>query len=281
MKVDLHLHTTASDGTLTPTKLVVEAAQRGLGVIGITDHDSTEGIAEALEAAKHYPGLVVIPGVELSTDVPKGEVHVLGYYVDYVNKEFQSRLDIMRNSRIDRARRMVEKLKHLGMPIRWERVLELANRGAVGRPHIAEALLEAGHVSSFQEAFVKYIGRDGPAYAEREKLTPAEAVALLAKFGGLPVLAHPGEMDGLYSYLSELTPAGLVGIEVYYNGYGPDITSRLLKAAHRYGLVATGGSDYHGHGGKGEAELGSLSIPGEAAQSLIALAQQRRGAHVR
>lgn len=281
MKVDLHLHTTASDGVLTPSKLVAEVARRGLSVIAITDHDSTEGIAEALEAARAYPVLTVIPGVELSTDVPKGEVHVLGYFVDYGDKDFQARLDTMRSSRMDRARRMVSKLRDLGMPIRWDRVLELSNGGAVGRPHVAEALLEAGHVSSFQEAFVKYIGRDGPAYAEREKLTPVEAVSLLVKVGGLPVLAHPGEMEGLYSYLSELTAAGLVGIEVYYNGYGPEVTERLLKAARRYGLLVTGGSDYHGHGGKGEAELGSLSIPWESAQKLIERAENRRKAHVR
>ncbi|MBI2918080.1 MAG: PHP domain-containing protein [Chloroflexi bacterium] len=281
MKVDLHLHTTASDGVLTPGQLVTEAARRGLSVIAITDHDSTEGIAEALETARDYPDLVVIPGVELSTDVPKGEVHVLGYYVDYQDKDFQARLDIMRSSRLDRARHMVEKLRRLGMPIRWDRVLELANGGSVGRPHVAEALLEAGHVGSFQEAFVKYIGRDGPAYAEREKLTPVEAVSLLAKVGSLPVLAHPGEMEGLYSYLSELTGAGLVGIEVYYSGYCPEICERLLKAARRYGLLVTGGSDYHGHGGKGEAELGSLSIPWESAQKLMEMAEQRRKAHVR
>lgn len=281
MKVDLHLHTTASDGVLTPSKLVAEAARRGLSVIAITDHDSTEGIAEALEAARAYPVLTVIPGVELSTDVPKGEVHVLGYFVDYGDKDFQARLDTMRSSRMDRARRMVAKLRDLGMPIRWDRVLELSNGGAVGRPHVAEALLEAGHVNSFQEAFVKYIGRDGPAYAEREKLTPVEAVSLLVKVGGLPILAHPGEMEGLYSYLSELTAAGLVGIEVYYNGYGPEVTERLLKAARRYGLLVTGGSDYHGHGGKGEAELGSLSIPWESAQKLIERAENRRKAHVR
>lgn len=280
MKVDLHTHTTASDGVLTPSQLVAQAARRGLGVLAITDHDSTEGIAEALEAARDYPSLTVIPGVELSTDVPRGEVHILGFYIDYSNESFQARLEAMRHSRVDRARRMVAKLKDLGMTIRWERVLELANGGSVGRPHIAEALLEAGHVGSFQEAFIRYIGREGPAYAEREKLTPVEAVALIVQVGGLPTLAHPGDMEDLPSYLAQLEAAGLVGIEVYYNGYGPETTGRLLKVARSYGLIVTGGSDYHGHGGKGEGELGSLDVPLESARALMALAGQRRGVHV-
>jgi len=272
MKVDLHLHTTASDGVLTPSQLVVAAVRCGLRVIAITDHDSTEGIAEALEAAQAYPSLTVIPGVELSTDIPKGEVHILGYYIDYRDAEFQARLHRLRHSRVDRAQRMLAKLERLGMPLRWERVLELADGGAVGRPHIARALMEAGYVASFQEAFERYIGRDGPAYAERDKLTPPEAVALLARVGGLPVLSHPGDLDGLDGYLAQLKEAGLVGVEAYYNGYDPQISHRLLEAARRYQLIVTGGSDYHGHGGKGEAELGSLEVPWQAARDLMALA---------
>src|SRR3990172_548951 len=161
--VDLHLHTTASDGRLTPTQLVKMAAERGLRFIAITDHDSTEGVAEALAAARPYPSLTVIPGVEGSTDIPRGEIHILGYYVNYLDPELQAILEKLRDSRELRAKNMIAKLGELGIHIRWERIEELAGGGSVGRPHIAQAMLEAGYIASLQEAFIRYIGRTGPA----------------------------------------------------------------------------------------------------------------------
>ena len=275
MPVDLHLHTTASDGRLTPAELVARAAQVGLSVIGITDHDSTDGVAEALAAAKDFPGLRIIPGVELSTDVPRGEVHILGYYVDYKNESFQERLRGLRQSREGRAQQMVKKLADLGMPLSWERVLELSGDGAVGRPHIAMALLERGYISSLPEAFDKYIGRNSPAYAEREKMTPTEAVQLVARLNGLPVLAHPGEIENREVLIEELKTAGLVGMEVYYDGYPAPLIEELLSVAQRHGLVATGGSDYHGLDSPQDTEIGSVFVPDAAAAALFSLAQSR------
>lgn len=271
MTVDLHLHTTASDGRLTPTQLIDLAVQRGLEIIGIADHDSTDGIDEALEAAKAYPQLTVIPGVEISTDITDDEVHILGYFIHYQDAEFQDTLRRLRSSRITRALKMISKLDKLGVHIRWERVQELAQGGVLGRLHIAQTMLEGGYVASIQEAFSKYIGRRGPAYAEREKLAPVEAVQLIVKVGGLPVLAHPAEISSLDGLMDELIKAGIVGMEVYYDGYSPKTVQQLLATARQYNLIPCGGSDYHGLENDPEKELGTVVVPLEPVQQLIAL----------
>src|SRR4030042_1184344 len=160
--VDLHLHTSAADGRLNPRELGELAAARGLKVIAITDHDSTAGIDAAFEAAKAFPSLTVIPGVEINTDIPHGEVHILGYFIDYHQPDLQRTLATLRGARLDRAKKMVAKLEGLGISIEWERVLQLAKGGAVGRPHTAQAMYEKGYVSSFQEAFDRYLGRNWP-----------------------------------------------------------------------------------------------------------------------
>lgn len=274
-KVDLHLHTTASDGRLNPADIVCQAAERGLSVIAITDHDTVDGIAPALTAAKAFPKLKVIPAIELSTDVPQGEVHVLGYFIDYTDHEFQVSLERMRHSRLHRAQGMIAKLKNLGIHIAWERVQEIAGEGSVGRPHIAQAMLEKGHVSSFKEAFDKYISRDGPAYVERDKMTPAEAVELIIKVNGLPVLAHPFTANNTEMLIVELTKAGLIGIEAYYDSYTADEISRLVNLADKYDLITTGGSDYHGLDATNETMIGGVNVPLESVERLIALAKQR------
>src|SRR3989304_6440375 len=193
MYVDLHLHTNESDGRLTPTELVDVAGQRGLRFIAITDHDSTEGLEEAFASAKKYPQLTVIPGIELSTATPGSEVHILGYFINFQDADFQAKLRSFREARQDRGRRMVEKLRAMDIYIDWERVLHFAQGGAgsVGRPHGAQAMLESGYVSSLQEAFDRYIGRNGPAYAGRPKLTPADAVSLVRQVGGVAARAPP------------------------------------------------------------------------------------------
>jgi len=275
MKVDLHIHTTASDGKLTPAQVVEAAAGLGLEVISITDHDSVDGIAPALEAAKAFPKLRVIPGVEINTDIPGDEVHILGYFIDCSDRELLETLEHMRSSRQRRALKMLQKLAKLGIHIEWPRVLELAAGGVVGRPHVAQAMLERGYVSSLQEAFVRYIGRNGPAYSEREKLTPLQATALVVSAGGLPVLAHPASLDHLDDLLLRLKGAGLVGLEAYYNSYSAEATSFLLEVARRHGLIASGGSDFHGLDGGIGVALGSVDVPSEAAEQLIALAQRR------
>lgn len=272
---DLHLHTTASDGRLTPEDLVSVAAGRGLRYIAITDHDSTEGVARALAAARLYPGLTVIPGLEASTDIPHAEVHILGYFLDYRDPELQEQLLVLRNGRIDRAKRMLDKLSKLGIRLQWERVVELAANGSMGRPHIAQAMLEKGYIHTFKDAFNKYIGRDGPAYAERYKLTPVEAVSLIVKKGGLAVLAHPAEHPSITDLLPSLIEAGLVGIEAYYNAYSPDVVENILRLADKFGLIPTGGSDFHGEGTGVDAQLGEPDVPVEHVLRLIELAQRK------
>lgn len=274
-EVDLHLHTTFSDGRLTPTQLVNLLAAKGLEYAAITDHDSTEGLAEGLAAAAAHPGLTIIPGTELSTEGPGGEVHILAYYVDPRDAELQATLAGFRANRHKRGMTIVEKLAALGMPISWERVLEIANGGSVGRPHVAQAMMERGYVATVREAFDKYLGRHGPAYAERDKMTPQEAVAIALKAGALPVLAHPTYVEGLDSLLPSLRQAGLAGIEVYYKGYDRGQVERLRNMAQLYGLIPCGGSDYHANGEAGEVEPGLVGPPRSTIEKLAALRAAR------
>jgi len=274
-KVDLHIHTTISDGRFSPAEIVGKAAELGLAIIALTDHDTVDGISPALEAAKKFPQLRIIPAVEVSTDVPSGEVHVLGYFIDYTSQELAETLVRFRDSRERRAQGMVTKLVGLGIQIDWQRVREIAGDGSIARPHIAQAMLEKGYISSIKEAFDKYIARDGPAYVEREKMTPADAVALIVRTQGLPVMAHPFTVPDPEAIIIEMKAAGLVGLEAYYNGYTTDEINRLVRLADRHGLIATGGSDYHGLGGIGETMIGGVEVPMASVERLIALAEQR------
>jgi len=253
--------------------LVALAAEKGLEAVAITDHDTTDGVPEALAAGEAF-GILVIPGVEINTDTETGHVDILGYFLDVEHPELQEVLAKIRNARYDRARKMVEKLRHLGCPIRFERVLELAEGGAVGRPHVAQALLEAGCVSSIREAFDLYIGRNGPAYADRYRMTPAEACQLVRVAGGAPSLAHPvpsedplSDPKNLPVLLPELVEAGLAGLECFYPGYPPQVTRRLLDLAMRFDLIPTGGSDFHG-ATKPEIDLGMVEVPIESVARL-------------
>ena len=277
-EVDLHLHTTFSDGRLTPTQMVDLVASRGLKYVSITDHDSTEGLTETLAAAGAHPGLTVIPGTELSTEGPKGEVHMLAYYVDPGDIELQRTLADFRKKREERGKLMVERLTGLGMPISWDRVLELADGGAVGRPHVARAMIERKYVATIQEAFDKYLGRKGPAYAERDKMTPQESIAIALKAGALPVLAHPTYIEDLDTLLPLLREAGLVGMEVYYKGYGRQQVDHLRRLADIYGLVPCGGSDYHANAETGEVEPGFVGPPRSTIERLAALKAKGSGA---
>jgi len=274
-QVDLHIHSTASDGRLAPADIIKEAAGRGLTYIALTDHDTVDGIAPAQAAAQAFPQLKVIPGVEISTDIPQGEVHVLGYFIDYTDPELKSTLDRFRNSRLRRAQGMVAKLENLGIHIDWQRVQEIAGASSIGRPHIAQAMLEKGYISSFKQAFTEYLSRDGPAYVEREKMTPAEAVELIVKARGLAVLAHPLTAGDPEVLTTELKAAGLVGIEAHYDGYSAEEINRLVGLARRHNLIATGGSDYHGLEPATETAIGGANVPIESAEQLIALAKQR------
>ena len=260
-KVDLHIHTTASDGRFTPAEIVQRAAANGLTYIAITDHDSVDGVIPAQEAARHIGQITVIGGVEINTDIPSGELHVLGYFVDTNDTELKVTLDRLRSSRVDRARKMVTKLRGLGMEINYQRVKELAGTGSVGRPHIAQAMLEKGYIGTFKEAFNKYIGRNCPAYVERDKITAIEAAQLILRAKGLPVLAHPFTCENPENIISELKVAGLVGLEVYYNSYTHEQVQDLLRLAKAYDLVPTGGSDFHGLNSLNEPPLGTAEVP--------------------
>ncbi|MCJ7604607.1 MAG: PHP domain-containing protein [Dehalococcoidales bacterium] len=272
--VDLHVHSTVSDGLLSPAELISRAAEIGLSVIALTDHDSVDGVAAAREAARAFPGLTVIPGVEISTDTTGGETHVLGYYIDPDNPELLVSLERFRDSRKNRAQRMVEKLNGMGVDIEWERVREIAGDSSIGRPHIARAMLEKGYIDKFEDAFNGYIEYGGPAYAEREKMTPEDAVALIIRAGGIPVLAHPfttGDPEGMAASLKK---AGLAGLEAYYHENTPEDTENMLALAEKHGLIVTGGSDFHGDDLSG-GSLGGTDVPPAAAQRLIDLGTGR------
>ena len=275
MKIDLHIHTTASDGRLTPAEVVRKAADLGMEVIAITDHDSVDGIEEALDEARKFPELLVIPGVEMGADVPWGEMHILGYFVDPYSAAFCHELEMLRNSRANRAQKMVSGLEKLGVQLDWEHVMRIAAGASIGRPHIAQAILEGGYISSLQEAFDKYIGDDSPAYVDREKLSPADTVGLIAKTGGLPVLAHPAETKNLNAIVQELKQSQLVGIEVYYKDYNQATIERLADVANEHGLICCGGSDYHGFKDNGN-EIGKCNVPQETVNRLSDLRKQRR-----
>ena len=279
VQADLHLHTTFSDGRLTPTQLVELCADRGIRYAAVTDHDSTEGIGEALEAARRFRDLEIIVGVELSTDVQDSEIHLLGYFVDHEDDELQGTLSAFRDGREGRARKMVERLDDMGLPVSWERVEELSGGGAIGRPHIAQAMVEAGYIEYPKDAFDKYLGRNGPAYVERARLTPAEAVRMVVSNGAVPVMAHPTfsvpRMDDegvaeLRRILVELRGEGLAGMEVYYGVYEPDVVALLKSMADELGLIPCGGSDYHASGNPGEARPGDVGPPASSVEALRA-----------
>ena len=270
-KADFHNHSTASDGKLTPTQLVELAYANGVRILALTDHDSTEGIAEARQAATKYDDFYLLPGVELSTYIEGDEVHVLGYFSDeqLANEDLQAELTRFRAGRFERGKAMVEKLNALGKPISWERVLEIAGEASVGRPHVARALLEAGHVSSIPEAFELYIGREGPAYAEREKMTPEEAIATLHRYGSPALMAHPSYTKSADTLLPTLVEHGLDGMEVYYRDYDDAMVRKLASQAKALGIRPLGGSDYHALDNPGEREPGRIPLPDRIAKEFL------------
>lgn len=275
-KIDLHIHTSISDGRFSPEEIVQKSARLGLTTIAICDHDTVDGIVPALEAARAFPQLRIIPGIEVSTFAPGNEVHVLGYFIDFNDPKLKTALANSRNSRRERAKAMIAKLNELNIHISWQQVQKIAGSGTVGRPHIAQAMLEKGYIKSFKEAFTKYIGLGGPAYVERYKITPVEAVALIKESNGLPVLAHPLTIKQPEEMIAELKEAGLVGIEVYYDDYTEDERNSLALLAIKYNLITTGGSDYHGLDDSTETMLGDAHVPQESAEKLIAMAQENK-----
>ena len=273
MGVDLHAHTTASDGTDSPARLVMNAAALGLSAVAITDHDTTQGLAEAEEAARRA-GIELVRGVELSLDWHSGAMHMLVLLAEDIGL-LHSRLGEVRRGRVRRNQVMVERLRDQGIRITMDEVAAESGQGTTGRPHLAAVLVKRGYVSDIGEAFNKYLGRGRPAYAERKRLAPAEAIELAHAAGGVAVLAHPltlGVEGGeLCTLLSELAALGLDGLEAYYGAYEPPTRGNLADLARRHGLVPTGGSDYHGRFKPGiglGVGRGDLLVPDQVLEEL-------------
>jgi predicted metal-dependent phosphoesterase TrpH len=250
LTLDLHLHSTISDGRLSPTELVRFAHAEGVTTMALSDHDSTDGVDEAIRTGATL-GVRVIPAIELSTDLPGVSIHVLGLFLNHHDSAFQHTLKGFRDARLERAEQMVNALQRLGAPISLERVFEIAGEGSVGRPHVARALLEAGHIQTIDEAFDRFIGRNGPAYFEGFRLEPAEGIRLIHGVDGFASWAHPNELDGRdwREYLPAVLTAGVDGLEAYYSKeYPPQVRVQMLEACETYGLIPTVGSDYHGFG---------------------------------
>ncbi len=275
---DFHTHSTVSDGRLTPSELVGLAYRNGVRIMSLTDHDIVDGLPEAFNAAARYADFTLVPGIEMSTDVEGGEVHILGHFIDWQDNAFRRRLSELQESRLGRARKMTERLRELGRPVEWERVESFAGEGAVGRPHIALALVEAGHVATVNEAFDRFLSRTGPAYVGREKLTPQQVIEIISGVGGFATLAHPREFgapEGFLPLLEELARDGLTGMEVYYQDYAPEDVESLRRIADSLGLIPLGGSDYHGLGGPRQREPGDIPLIMEPVERLLDLAKGR------
>ncbi|MGB2957719.1 MAG: PHP domain-containing protein [Bacteroidota bacterium] len=260
-KADLHIHTTYSDGALSARDIVLRAREAGLSVISITDHDHTGSLDEAILVGREL-GVEVVSGVELSATVRDQDIHILGYFFDHKNPRLLDYLSHFRAERVKRARRIVEKLNDLDLPLEFDAVLDQAGDGSVGRPHIANALVERGLTESYYEAFLKYIGAGKPAYEKKFQISPREAIELVGYAGGLSFIAHPGGCVG-DDLLFELLNEGIDGIEVVHPSHSPDRTLYYRGIASEYFLLTSGGSDFHGGRKNGIDVLGRYAIPGD------------------
>ena len=278
--VDLHAHTTASDGTLSPRELVSAAARRGVRVLAVTDHDSTDGLRDAFDEAAKHPPLTIVPGLEINCDAPGAagaEVHVLGYYVDHEAGWFQDFLREQRVERVARVHRIVARLAELGMPIDAAEVFAIVKEGSAGRPHVAQVMVQRGYVRSVREAFDRYLHANGPANVPRKRLTPVEAVRIIRRAHGVPVFAHPGLADR-DALIPELVEAGLMGIEAIYAEHSAAQTAHYKDVCRAHGLVVTGGSDYHGERSGRTNPLGHPPVPMSVWEELKAAAEKARAA---
>ena len=278
--IDLHTHSTASDGKLSPAELMRHAQAVGIEVIALTDHDTLSGLEEASGEAARI-GVELIPGVEISAENDPGTLHMLGYFVDTSDAELVETLSWLRGGRDDRNHIILSKLAELGCPLEWDEVASFAGGESMGRPHIASAMVNRGYVSSFNDAFDRYLGKGAAAYTDRDKMTPEIAIKCIRSAGGLPVLAHPQTLslsdDELSDLLSRLTSMGLAGVEVYYYSHSEEETALYSSLARKYGLIVTGGSDFHGPG-MIETRLGvgrgNMKIPKSIADDLKQLHQK-------
>lgn len=262
---DLHLHTLFSDGTSTPKEIILEAQNKDLSAIAIVDHDTVDGLPLAMEISGSS-SVEVLSGIELTAEYDGLEIHILGYLIDYENKTLRTELEVLKRNRVERAYKIVERLKNMGITLEAQDVFNLAKPGTVGRLHIARALVKVGLAGSTWEAFQKYIGDKSPAYIAGFRLGPKEAINLIKSSGGIPVLAHPYSLNR-----DDLIPifvdSGLMGIEVYYPEHTHSMINFYLGLAKKFNLLVTGGSDYHGDA-KPHIQIGSSKIPYELVEKL-------------
>jgi len=258
-RADLHLHTLHSDGVYTPYEVVRRARTAGLSVISITDHDNVAAIDDAVVCGREL-GVEVVPGVELSVALGDKDVHLLAYFFDPTDRNLLDYLTFFRLERLRRAERIVEKLNKINIPLRMESVLDQAGIGAIGRPHIASALVEEGLTETYHEAFLKYIGTGAPAYEKKFQLTPSDAVRLVARAGGLTFLAHPGKATTETELLT-LINAGIDGIETVHPSHSETQQAHYRRVVNQYFLLECGGSDFHGGKKSDESTLGAYTVP--------------------
>lgn len=269
MGLDLHTHSVYSDGSLTPEEIVDIAIDLGLTAVSITDHDNILAFefakkhAEKRSAETGKPLIEVIPGIEINTMLDKQEVHVLGYYINSANKEMQDLITYQQHARIQQTMEIVKNLKKMAkINIKLEDVTNLVKEGgSVGRPHIAKAIVETGGVSSMIEAYRKYISDEAATYVKRKTVSPFEAVETIYETGGIPVVAHPCDLDIAENLIKELMNYGLRGIEVYHRKHSPAMIEYYSSLAEKYKLIITGGSDCHGPRANGQIVLGKIHVP--------------------
>jgi len=277
--VDLHSHSTFSDGSLTPEQLVEAGVEAGLSALALTDHDTMAGLPRFLAAGESRP-IRLVPGTELSVDCAHGVMHMLGYWMDVENPELVRQLEWIRNGREMRNREMLEKLNGLGFAMTWTDVQSFAGEDVVGRPHFAQVMLQKGYAKDKNEVFDRWLGDGKPGYADRPRLTAEAAVALIRQAGGVAVLAHPFTLridkKAMEALFHQLAGAGLAGVECYYSEHSADLTKDYLAMADRAGLVPTGGSDFHGEVSPGirlGVGFGGLNVPDEVLGRLEAKRQ--------
>lgn len=256
-KIDLHSHTNYSDGFNSPRELIDKAKSKGIDVLSITDHDNLAAIEEATGYGKEV-GVEIIPGVEISSDIMDREIHILGYFVEPGNNELERYLEFFRAERLKRADRIVKKLNVLGISLKLEDVLKIARNSAVGRPHIAQAMVEGGFTNSYFEAFNKYIGNGCIAYEKKVHVSPRSAFKIISDAGGLSFIAHPGIMPE--NILKELIEAGVDGIEVIHPSHSSQLVKFYRGIVHEYFLLESGGSDYHGGKREDENNFGKFVV---------------------
>jgi hypothetical protein len=266
--IDLHTHSTASDGSLSPAELVAYAKKKNLAAIALTDHDTVEGVEEAL-AAGAETGIEVVPGIEISAEYPDSTLHILGYYINFKDKSFLENISVLQSARSERNPRIIKNLQNMGMNITLQEVMKEAETGQVGRPHFAQVLFNKGYVKTTKQAFDKYLKKGARAYEDKFRLPPREAIACIRNAGGIPVLGHPSTLHcrsnaELESVVAGMVKNGLMGIEIYYPDHSEHKTKLYEQIAKKYDLLITGGSDFHGQIIKGldlGTGRGNLNVP--------------------